>query len=52
MIMASHQVFSSQMKHMSSQVKFDQTTFPNIVNGKYMEFAKDNECPDNFQSSS
>ena len=30
--------------------KFGWTNFTYIINRKIIEFAKDNECPDNFQS--
>ena len=52
MIMASHHTFPSQIKHMSSQIKFGPTNFLHIINGNFMEFAKENECLDNFQSLS
>ena len=52
MIMASHQTFSGQIKFMSGQIKFDQTNFLYIINGNFMEFARENECPENFQSLS
>ena len=52
MIMASHQTFSGQIKHMSSQIKFGQTNYLYIINGNFTEFAKENECPDNFHSLS
>ena len=50
MITASHQTFSGQIKHMFGQIKFGWTNFTYIINRKIIEFAKDNECPDNFQS--
>ena len=50
MIMASHQTFSSQTKHLSGQIKFDQTNLLYIINGEVIKFAKDNNCTDNFQS--
>ena len=46
MIMASHQTFTSQIKHIS---KFVQTNFLYVINEIFMEFAKENECPENFQ---
>ena len=52
MIMASHQTFSGQIKYMSGQIKFVQTNFLYITTGNFVKFAKDNECPDNFQSLS
>ena len=52
LIIASHQTFSSQIKHMFGQIKFGQTNFLNISNGNFMEYAKENEYPDNFQSLS
>ena len=39
MIMVSYRTFSSQIKHMSGQVKFGQTNFLYIINGNFMEFA-------------
>ena len=48
--MASHQAFPTQIKHLSGQIKFGQTNFIYIINGEIIELAKDNECPDNFQS--
>ena len=50
MIMASHQTFSSQIKHMSGQIKFGPTNFLYIINQNFMEFAKENKCLDNFQA--
>ena len=41
MIMASHQTFSVQFKHLSFQTKFGQTNFPYIINGKVIEFLTD-----------
>ena len=52
MIIASHQTFSGQIGHMSDQIKFGQSNFLYIINGSFMEFAKENECPDSFQSLS
>ena len=52
MIIASHQTFSGQIKHLSGQIKFGKTNFLYIINGNFMEFAEENECPDNFQSLS
>ena len=53
MTMASHQTFSSLIKHiMSGLIKLDQTNSLHIINGEVIEFAKDNECLDNFQSLS
>ena len=46
--MASHQTFSGQIKHMSGQIKFGQTYFLSIINGNFMEFAKENECLGQF----
>ena len=48
MIMASHQTFSSQIKHLSGQIKFSQTNLLYIINGEVFEFAKDNECLEIF----
>ena len=42
MITTSHQTFSSQ-------VKFGQTNLLYNVNRNFIEFAKNNECPGNFQ---
>ena len=50
--MASHQTFSGQIKHMSGQIRFGQTSFLYIINGNFMEFANENECLVNFQSLS
>ena len=50
MIMASHRTFSSQIDHLSGQIKFGQTNLIYIINGEVIEFTKENECPDNFQS--
>ena len=36
-IAASHQTFSSQIKHKSGQIKFGQTNFLDIANGNFME---------------
>ena len=62
MIMASHQRFSGQIKHMSGQIKFGRQIwrpkqiwpdkFSIDYQWKFMEFAKESEYPDNFQSSS
>ena len=52
MVMAIHQIYSGQIKHISSQIKFGQKNFLYIINGNFIEFAKENECPDNFQSLS
>ena len=52
MIMASHRTFSSQSDHLSGLIKFGQTNLPYIINGKFTEFTKENECPDNFHSLS
>ena len=43
---------SSQIKHIYSQIKFGQTNFLYIINGNFMEFAKENECPDKYKSLS
>ena len=52
MITASHQTFSGQIKHLSSQTKYGQTNSLYIINGNFIEFAKDNKRPDNYQSLS
>ena len=52
MIMASHQTFSGQNKHLSSQIKFDQINLLYIINRDVIGFAKDNKNPYNFQSLS
>ena len=39
--MASHQTFSNQIKHLSSQIKFGQANLLYIINGEVIEFAKD-----------
>ena len=41
MIITSHQTFSSQIKHMSDQIKFGQINFLYIINGNFIEFAKE-----------
>ena len=51
MIMASHQTFPRQIKH-SMSGQFGQTNFICIINGNFIEFAKENECLDNFYSLS
>ena len=38
MIMASHQTFSGQFKHLTGQTKFGQSDFLYIINGKVIEF--------------
>ena len=50
MITASHQTFSRQNKHLSGQIKFGQTNSLYVVNGNFIEFAKNNKCQDNFRS--
>ena len=40
MIMASHQTFSGQVKHLSDQTKFGQTNLLYIINGEIVEFTK------------
>ena len=52
MIMTSHQTLYSQVKHMPSHIKFGHTNFLYIINGNFMEFAKENECLDKYQSLS
>ena len=52
MITASHQTFSSQKKHLSGQIKFGQTNSLYVINGNFIEYAKNNECSHNFQSLS
>ena len=52
MIMASHQTFSDQNKHLSGQIKFGHTNLLYNINGNFIEFAKDNKRLDNFQSLS
>ena len=51
-IMASHRTFSGQINYLSGQIKFGQTNLPYVINGKFTEFTKENEYPDNFQSLS
>ena len=46
--MASHQIFYGQIKHMSGYIKLGLTNLLWIMNGYFMEFAKENDCPDNF----
>ena len=48
MIMASHRTFSGQNMHMYSQIKFGHTNLLYIINGKFIEFAENNECPTKF----
>ena len=50
--MDSHQIFSGQIKHLFGQIKFGQTNLLYIIDGEVIEFAKDNKCPDHFQSLS
>ena len=38
MIMASHQIFSGQFKHLTDQTKFGQSDFLYIINRKVIEF--------------
>ena len=38
MIMASHQTFSGQLKHLTGQTKFGQSNFLHIINGKVIKF--------------
>ena len=52
MITASHRSFSGQNNHLSGQIKFGQTNLLYIINGEVIEFVKDNDCPENFQSLS
>ena len=47
MTMTSHQTFSGQTKH-----PFGQTNYYTLSMQNFIEFAKDNECLDNFQSLS
>ena len=48
MIMASHQIFPAKLSVCPAKSNFGQTNFLYIINGHFMEFAKENECPDNF----
>ena len=50
MIMTSPQTLYSQVMHMPGQIKFGQRNFLYIINGNFMEFAKENECLDKDQS--
>ena len=52
MMMVSHRTFSSQIHYLSGQIKFGQTNLLYIINGEVIEFTKENEYPDNFQSLS
>ena len=52
MIMASHQIFYGQNKHLSGKIKFGQTNLLDVINGNFIKFAKNNECSDNFWSLS
>ena len=38
MIMASHQTFSGQLKHLTGQTKFGQSNILYIINGKVIKF--------------
>ena len=49
-IMASHRTFSSQTKHMSGQIKVGQTNLLFNINENFIEFVKNNECPEKFWS--
>ena len=48
MIMASHQTFSGQVKHLTGQTKFGQTNFLYIINGKAIKFLIDKPVPGQF----
>ena len=50
MKVASYQTFHGKIKHMPNEIKFGQTNFVYIINGNFMEFAKENECLDKYQS--
>ena len=50
MITASHQTFSRQNQHLSGQIKFGQTNSLYVINGNFIEFAKNNECSNNIWS--
>ena len=51
--MASHQTFSRQINISKCPVKANLARhLLYIINGNFMEFVKENECPDNFQSLS
>ena len=52
MIMASHQTFFGQIKHLSTRIKFNQINLLYMINKEVIEFAKDIEFPDNIQSLS
>ena len=43
MITSSHQTFSVQIKHLSSQTKFTQTNLLYIINGNVIKFAEVNQ---------
>ena len=49
-IMASHQTFSGQIKHLCGQIKFIQTNLLYRINGEVIEFAKGNGCLNTFHS--
>ena len=53
-VMASHQTYYGQIKHLSSQIKFGRTNLLYIINGEVIEYSKDmySECLDNFHSLS
>ena len=46
--MASYRTVFDQIDHLFSQIKFGLTNLLYIINGKFTEFTKENECPDNF----
>ena len=48
MIMASHQTFSGQVKHLSSQTKFGQTNLLYIINGEVIKFTKEKQMSGQF----
>ena len=49
MIMASHQTFSDQFKHLTDQTKNGQINFLHIIYETVIEFLIKNQCPNNFQ---
>ena len=50
MIMASHQIFSDQLWHLTDQIKFDQTNLLYIINGKVHKFTIGNHISGQFST--
>ena len=49
-IMASHQTFSGQVKHLSDQTEFGQTNLLYIINGEIVEFTKEKQMSGQFSA--